>query len=66
MTLPIHWVNFLKSQPETGMGYQTVNLVLDNGARYENVNVFNCESIFQTLGLKPSDMKHVADIEMAK
>ena len=33
------WTDYLKNQPESGMGYQIVSIVLRNGIRYDQVVV---------------------------
>ncbi|MFA6264750.1 MAG: hypothetical protein WC670_03415 [Pseudolabrys sp.] len=55
-------VNRLLGMPETGMGYQIVDLVLLDGRIVPNVKIFNCEvaslpDSYRNIG--PSD---VADI----
>jgi hypothetical protein len=39
LRLSERWREFLLSQPETGMGYQIVSVVLRNGRRYDCVVV---------------------------
>jgi hypothetical protein len=36
-TLPKKWQDFLSKKPETGMGYQVVNLLLEDGQRINDV-----------------------------
>ncbi len=43
--LPPRWVRYLTHQPESRMGYQRVNVVLDDGTTLENCVVFNAEEI---------------------
>jgi hypothetical protein len=35
--LPDRWIDFLIDQPETGMGYQIVSVVLNDSNRYDRV-----------------------------
>jgi hypothetical protein len=35
--LPIEWLDYLKRQPETGMGYQVVSLTLKDGRHFDHV-----------------------------
>jgi hypothetical protein len=38
-TLPKKWQEYLAKKPETGMGYQVVNLILEDGKRIEDVAI---------------------------
>jgi hypothetical protein len=51
------WVSFLVDQPESGMGYQVVDVRLRDDRLVEKVMVFNCEEIqlpeeFVKVGIK--------------
>lgn len=37
--LPGEWMSELTSKPESGMGYQIVSVILDNGNRFDQVVV---------------------------
>ncbi|MHB8404552.1 MAG: hypothetical protein ACYDCJ_03920 [Gammaproteobacteria bacterium] len=39
------WTDYLVSKPESGMGYQRVDVRLQNGRLVENVLVFNAEDL---------------------
>ncbi len=43
--LPPAWVDYLTHQPESGMGYQRVNVVLDDGTALEDCVAFNAEEV---------------------
>lgn len=43
--LPRRWIDYLTRQPETGMGYQRVDLTLDNGTTVRNCLVLNAEEV---------------------
>lgn len=43
MPLTTRWIDKLVSLPETGAGYQIVDLVLRDGRRLQRVMVFNAE-----------------------
>ena len=43
--LPKKWIDYLVSKPESGMGYQRVDVRLQNGRLLENVMVFNAEDM---------------------
>jgi hypothetical protein len=38
-TLPKKWQEFLAKKSETGMGYQVVNLILEDGTRIDDVAI---------------------------
>ena len=37
LKLPTHWAAFLRDQPESGMTYQMLTVVLKDGRRFERV-----------------------------
>ena len=39
------WIEYLLSIPESGMGYQIVDIILKNGQVLNQVNVFNAEEL---------------------
>ena len=39
------WIDMLRKQPESGMGYQRVDVRFADGRRVENVIVFNAEHL---------------------
>ncbi len=41
LQLPDKWINYLLNLPETGMGYQVVNVVLKNGKVLHKKKVIN-------------------------
>lgn len=43
--LPQKWVDYLTRLPESGMGYQRVDLVLDDGTELRDCLVLNAEEI---------------------
>lgn len=45
LQLPEKWVEYLTRQPESGMGYQRVNVVFEDGVTVEDCVVFNAEEI---------------------
>ncbi len=45
LQLPDRWVEYLTHQPESGMGYQRVDVVLEDGTKVEDCVVFNAEQI---------------------
>lgn len=59
--LPERWINFLISQPESGMGYQRVDVTFDDGSESKDCLVFNSEEIEL-----PADLGHksIAEIRM--
>ena len=45
LQLEEHWVNYLCKLPESGMGYQWVDVCLKNGKEVQGVVVFNAEEM---------------------
>jgi hypothetical protein len=43
--LPEKWARFLRHQPESGMGYQRVDVLLANNRKITDAVVFNAEEI---------------------
>jgi hypothetical protein len=43
--LPKKWVEYLIHQPESGMGYQRVDVVLEDGTTLVDCLVFNADEI---------------------
>jgi len=43
--LPNKWVEYLIHQPESGMGYQRVDVVLEDGTTLVDCLVFNADEI---------------------
>lgn len=43
--LPDKWVEYLTHQPESGMGYQRVDVVLEDGTTLADCFVLNAEEI---------------------
>jgi len=61
--LPEHWVAQLVRLPESGMGYQRVNIVLKRGKVLRNVLVFNSEEAQAPEPFEPSD---ILDVELTR
>ena len=45
MKLSRKWIDKLVRLPESGMGYQIVDITLKNGDVIKNITVFNCEEV---------------------
>lgn len=43
--LPPKWADFLIRQPESGMGYQRVDVLLEDGTELKDCTVLNAEEI---------------------
>lgn len=43
--LPVEWTDFLFHQPESGMGYQRVDLIFADGSVESDCVVFNAEEV---------------------
>lgn len=63
LALSDKWTRFLVSQPETGMGYQVVSVVLNDGTRYDRV-VVNAGYITQIKDMEtiPFEEKDIREI----
>ncbi len=55
------WIDLLLKQPESGMGYQRVDVRFADGRRVENVMVFNAED-FEVPACTPE--LNVRELEM--
>lgn len=63
--LPIKWQSFLATKPETGMGYQVVNLTLADGGKIENVVIIQSAIIGEVKGGDPGiDPDKIIDVEL--
>ena len=45
LRLDDHWVEYLRRLPESGMGYQLVDVRLRDGRRFDSVPVYNSEEM---------------------
>ena len=59
MRLPNEWFHRLICWPETGMGYQTVDIHLKGGRTLEKINVINAEHF----EVEEEDVFDVGEIE---
>ena len=62
--LPERWSKWLQSQPETGMGYQTVDVVLRDGSITRDVAIIECHLIGEVRGqhdvqFDPNDISEI-------
>jgi hypothetical protein len=60
--LPEYWSERLIHLPESGMGYQRVNIVLKEGKVLKNVTVLNAEECQVSDPFEPSD---IVDVQLA-
>jgi hypothetical protein len=61
--LPRTWTERLINLPESGMGYQKVNIVLKRGRVLKNVIVLNAEEAQVPESFDPSE---IADVHLAR
>jgi len=61
--LPAAWIERLVQLPETGMGYQRVNIRLRRGKVLSGVVVFNAE---ECQAPEPFDPSEIEDVELAQ
>lgn len=59
--LPQKWVDVLVSSPETGMGYQVVDLTLTDGRTLHGVRVYNCEvlALPEEMSVRPEEIEDI-------
>jgi len=50
--LPEEWIQFLREKPETGMGYQIVSVVLQDGREFGQVVISGSTLITRVRGYK--------------
>lgn len=60
------WSKRLVKLPESGMGYQIVDITLKDGRVMKEVIVFNCESIYLPTGHENVCEKDIAEIKMSE
>ena len=48
--LPQKWSDFLRGQPETGMGYQVISVTLNDGRSIEDIAVVESHIISEVRG----------------
>ena len=56
------WIEYLCQLPETGMGYQRVDIRLKNGDKLNNVVVFNSEELeyqFRGVSFRSEDIAEI-------
>ena len=61
--LPERWTEHLVRLPESGMGYQRVNIILKHGKVLRDVLVLNAEEAQTPEPFEPSD---ILDVELAR
>ena len=62
INLPEKWIKKLQKMPETGMGYQLVDLTLTTGKVLKNITVFNCSI---ALLEEKIDISQIENIELS-
>jgi len=60
------WVKHLLLMPESGMGYQTIDIILKNAHVIEKINVFNAEDLELPDEYKDLKMEKIKDIVLHK
>ena len=61
--LPEVWIERLAHLPESGMGYQKVNIFLKGGAVVKDVIVLNAEECEVS---EPFDAEDIVDVQLAR
>lgn len=59
MNLSQKWIDKLIELPETGMGYQIIDVYLKNGVIVPKVVVMGCEEIFQPISFSEDDIQDI-------
>ncbi len=54
-----NWIKKLQELPETGMGYQIVNLILTNGKVFDYIIVLNCSIVIIEEKIEISQIKNI-------
>ena len=64
--LPEKWAAFLSQKPETGMGYQVVSVVLEDGRKFDQVVISGCAYLTRVRGYKgiPFSEFEIKDIKL--
>ena len=57
ISLPEKFTAVLKEEPEDGMGYQLVNIMMASGKLYENITVLNCEEAIVPENINPEEIE---------
>lgn len=60
--LPEYWIDHLVHLPESGMGYQKVNIFLRGGTVVKDVIVLNAE---ECQVAEPFDASEIVDVQLA-
>lgn len=60
------WIKHLLFMPESGMGYQTIDIILKNGQVIEQINVFNAEDMELPDKYKHLKVEKIKDIVLHK
>jgi len=60
------WGDFLRNQPETGMGYWVVSVILHNGARFDRAVIVDSGHLTQIFGRRdiPFSEQDIAKIDV--
>lgn len=66
MELEPKWITLLSRLPESGMGYQTVRVVLRGGRVIEHLTVFNAEVLEIPENVRPFDPSEIVAIELER
>lgn len=60
------WIEYLYSMPESGMGYQIVEVTLKDGRVLKETVVFNAEELSLPPGYKDLKIEDIEDIKLYK
>lgn len=60
------WVEYLASMPESGMGYQIVDIMLKDGRVLKEIAVFNAEELGLPPEYKDFRTEDIQDVKLVK
>ena len=65
LLLSEQWINHLCALPESGMGFQRVDIVLRDGERVRDVLVFNAQHVEWPDEVRAISSKDIAEIKLS-
>jgi hypothetical protein len=66
LRLSKRWTAYLSSQPETGMGYQVVDVILKDGRTLKSLVVLNAQDLRLPPGLETVRVNDIQGIRMSR
>ena len=66
LLLSERWINHLCALPESGMGFQRVDIVLRDGEKVRDVLVFNAQHVEWPNEVRAINSKDIAEIKLSR